>query len=171
MSRTDAVEALYQDMAARHRARFRSIHVCCWIGTISQETLEKGITNGNSRSSKSSNWQRPMMWNGLTSDNYLLRTSSSHFLIGSQRLLVGKLSLLSVLRLFTSLSCISWWGGRKWDPFHWTWWSVEIDTLGKKMTIRCIISYSVPSSWSGRLGASDLQNVLCHHRFRIPHDH
>ena len=28
MSRTDAVEALYQDMAARHRSRFRSIHVC-----------------------------------------------------------------------------------------------------------------------------------------------
>jgi len=28
MSRTDAVEALYKDMAARHRARFRSIHVC-----------------------------------------------------------------------------------------------------------------------------------------------
>jgi len=27
MSRTDAVESLYQDMAARHRARFRSIHV------------------------------------------------------------------------------------------------------------------------------------------------
>ena len=26
-SRTDAVEALYSDMAARHRARFRSIHV------------------------------------------------------------------------------------------------------------------------------------------------
>lgn len=28
MSRTEAVDALYQDMAARHRARFRSIHVC-----------------------------------------------------------------------------------------------------------------------------------------------
>ena len=28
ISRTDAVESLYQDMAARHRARFRSIHVC-----------------------------------------------------------------------------------------------------------------------------------------------
>ena len=27
MSRTDAVESLYQDMAARHRARFRSIWV------------------------------------------------------------------------------------------------------------------------------------------------
>jgi large subunit ribosomal protein L18Ae len=27
MSRCDAVHALYQDMAARHRARFRSIHI------------------------------------------------------------------------------------------------------------------------------------------------
>ncbi|KAJ8607450.1 hypothetical protein MRB53_040300 [Persea americana] len=27
MSRTDAVQALYQDMASRHRARFRSIHI------------------------------------------------------------------------------------------------------------------------------------------------
>ena len=27
MSRTDAVSSLYQDMAARHRARFRSIHI------------------------------------------------------------------------------------------------------------------------------------------------
>ena len=27
MSRADAVQSLYQDMAARHRARFRSIHV------------------------------------------------------------------------------------------------------------------------------------------------
>ncbi|KAF2458185.1 60S ribosomal protein L20 [Lineolata rhizophorae] len=27
MARTDAVEAMYQDMAARHRARFRSIHI------------------------------------------------------------------------------------------------------------------------------------------------
>ncbi|KAF9731136.1 ribosomal L18ae protein family [Paraphaeosphaeria minitans] len=27
MSRTDAVDALYQDMAARHRSRFRSIHI------------------------------------------------------------------------------------------------------------------------------------------------
>ena len=27
LSRTDAVKSMYQDMAARHRARFRSIHV------------------------------------------------------------------------------------------------------------------------------------------------
>lgn len=40
MSRTDAVEAMYQDMAARHRSRFRSIHVrtiqslmCCWANS------------------------------------------------------------------------------------------------------------------------------------------
>ncbi|GAB7366480.1 hypothetical protein MBLNU230_g8273t1 [Neophaeotheca triangularis] len=27
MSRTDAVESMYQDMAARHRTRFRSVHI------------------------------------------------------------------------------------------------------------------------------------------------
>ncbi|KAI5284202.1 60S ribosomal protein L20 [Ascosphaera acerosa] len=27
MSRTDAVDAMYKDMAARHRTRFRSIHI------------------------------------------------------------------------------------------------------------------------------------------------
>lgn len=31
MSRADAVDALYQDMAARHRARFGSIAVCCLL--------------------------------------------------------------------------------------------------------------------------------------------
>lgn len=29
LTRADAVKSLYQDMAARHRARFRSIHVRC----------------------------------------------------------------------------------------------------------------------------------------------
>ena len=28
LTRADAVKSLYQDMAARHRAHFRSIHVC-----------------------------------------------------------------------------------------------------------------------------------------------
>ena len=32
LSRTAAVETLYQDMAARHRARFRSIHV--WFNLV-----------------------------------------------------------------------------------------------------------------------------------------
>jgi len=31
LSRADAVKSLYQDMAARHRARFRSIHVCSGV--------------------------------------------------------------------------------------------------------------------------------------------
>ena len=38
MSRTDAVEALYQDMAARHRARFRSIHVSRLKGLMQAPT-------------------------------------------------------------------------------------------------------------------------------------
>ena len=33
LSRADAVRSLYQDMAARHRARFRSIHVCVTSGS------------------------------------------------------------------------------------------------------------------------------------------
>lgn len=40
MSRTDAVEALYSDMAARHRARFRSIHVSRFV-----HVLLSAITN------------------------------------------------------------------------------------------------------------------------------
>jgi large subunit ribosomal protein L18Ae len=35
LTRTDAVEALYSDMAARHRARFRSIHVRSTMGPTS----------------------------------------------------------------------------------------------------------------------------------------
>lgn len=39
MSRTEAVEALYQDMAARHRSRFRSIHVCRHPSTTVSSSL------------------------------------------------------------------------------------------------------------------------------------
>lgn len=39
MSRTDAVEALYQDMAARHRSRFRSIHVSSICSRITETNL------------------------------------------------------------------------------------------------------------------------------------
>ena len=46
LSRTDAVKAVYQDMAARHRARFRSIHVRCFMLSCRQDgTLEaRGLT-------------------------------------------------------------------------------------------------------------------------------
>ena len=44
MSRTDAVEALYQDMAARHRARFRSIHVgTCMSSDMTPRSLHPQI--------------------------------------------------------------------------------------------------------------------------------
>lgn len=36
LSRTDAVKSLYQDMAARHRARFRSIHVRIYRLTLTR---------------------------------------------------------------------------------------------------------------------------------------
>lgn len=34
MSRADAVKSMYQDMAARHRARFRSIHVLLLLKSL-----------------------------------------------------------------------------------------------------------------------------------------
>ncbi|KAF4301800.1 60s ribosomal protein l20 [Botryosphaeria dothidea] len=41
MSRTDAVEALYQDMAARHRARFRSIHILKVVEVEKTESIRR----------------------------------------------------------------------------------------------------------------------------------
>ncbi|KKA25011.1 60S ribosomal protein L20 [Rasamsonia emersonii CBS 393.64] len=40
LSRTDAVEALYQDMAARHRARFGSIHILR-VAEIDKENIRR----------------------------------------------------------------------------------------------------------------------------------
>merc|ERR1711939_544172 len=41
MSRTDAAEALYQDMAARHRARFRSIHILKVVEITNQNDVKR----------------------------------------------------------------------------------------------------------------------------------
>jgi len=41
MSRTDAVEALYQDMAARHRSRFRQIHILKVIEVEKTEDIRR----------------------------------------------------------------------------------------------------------------------------------
>lgn len=38
LTRADAVKALYQDMAARHRARFRSIHVRVPMVAVSKQS-------------------------------------------------------------------------------------------------------------------------------------
>ncbi|KAJ9632041.1 60S ribosomal protein L20B [Taxawa tesnikishii (nom. ined.)] len=41
MSRTEAVEALYQDMAARHRSRFRSIHILKVVEIEKADTIRR----------------------------------------------------------------------------------------------------------------------------------
>jgi ribosomal protein L20A (L18A) len=71
MSRTDAVEAMYQDMAARHRSRFRSIHVC---------PSQAGIRQPTHKLNRSSRSRRPTTSSAHTSSNSLPRTSNSLFL-------------------------------------------------------------------------------------------
>lgn len=78
MSRTDAVESLYQDMAARHRARFSSIHVCQHLAN----RILKSTRNANksTRSSKLSRFTTKTSFAALTSNNSSPRTSNSLFL-------------------------------------------------------------------------------------------
>ena len=72
-SRTAAVEALYSDMAARHRARFRSIHV-----RARQIPGHKPrVANTKNRSSALSRSRRPMISSAPTSSNSSPRTSLS----------------------------------------------------------------------------------------------
>lgn len=79
MSRTDAVVALYQDMAARHRSRFRSIHVC------PSRSRANRITYKLYRSSRSSSSRRLPTSSAHTSSNSSPRTSDSLFLTVSPR--------------------------------------------------------------------------------------
>jgi hypothetical protein len=67
MSRTDAVEALYSDMAARHRARFRSIHV----SRSQQDTVPVRLDDADNdyRSSALSSWRRTRTSSALTSSS------------------------------------------------------------------------------------------------------
>lgn len=89
MSRCEAVEAMYQDLAARHRARFRSIHVRCHEPTDVPTSGERPRSNTNvdalNRSSASSSSRRPMMSSALTSSSSSPRTSLSLCLTASQR--------------------------------------------------------------------------------------
>ncbi|KAK6406285.1 60S ribosomal protein L20B [Oleoguttula sp. CCFEE 5521] len=41
MSRTDAVESMYQDMAARHRSRFRSVHILKVVEVTKTEDIRR----------------------------------------------------------------------------------------------------------------------------------
>lgn len=79
MSRTEAVEALYQDMAARHRARFRSIHVRATrtldsLGPRPIAINVLGQSDISSRSSASSSLRSPTMSSVPTSSSSSPRT-------------------------------------------------------------------------------------------------
>jgi hypothetical protein len=91
MSRTDAVEALYQDMAARHRSRFRSIHVR-WIFPLDAIDVLKFLH----RFLRSLNLRRLMMSSDPTLSNSSPRTSNSLFLTVYQRHLAPSCSSESV---------------------------------------------------------------------------
>ena len=41
LTRADAVHTCYQDMAARHRARSRSVQVCCALLTYALPTVSE----------------------------------------------------------------------------------------------------------------------------------
>jgi hypothetical protein len=108
MSRTDAVEALYQDMAARHRSRFRSIHV-----RIAQYLIRLLTYEAANRSSRSSNSRRLKTSSALTSSNSSPKTSNFLFLTAFPRHPAPRSLLESDHRLSTDRS-----GGR---VLVWEW--------------------------------------------------
>ena len=83
MSRCEAVDALYQDMAARHRARFRSIHVR--PGIILALCCRPSLLTLPCRSSRSSRSRRPRTSAAPTSSSFWPRTSSSPCLTATPR--------------------------------------------------------------------------------------
>lgn len=79
LSRVAAVDALYQDMAARHRSRFRSVQVC------TSHLSDLRLCSLSARSSRSLRLRRPMPSAAHTSSSSLSRTSSSLCLTASTR--------------------------------------------------------------------------------------
>lgn len=77
MSRCEAVDALYQDMAARHRARFRSIHVR--LDPRQAPCRRPPLLTSTRRSSRSLRSRRPRTSAAPTSSSSSPRTSSSPF--------------------------------------------------------------------------------------------
>jgi len=90
MSRTEAVDSLYQDMAARHRSRFRSIHVCStsrsWLYLHAYYSI---------RSSRLLRLRSPPTSSALTSSNCSRRASASLSLTVFPRHLPRRSSLLT----------------------------------------------------------------------------
>ena len=77
MSRVDAVEALYQDMAARHRARFGSIAVCPLLSDWYLEFTTFSNLFSYNRSSRLLRSRTPRASAAPTSSSSSPRTSSS----------------------------------------------------------------------------------------------
>jgi Ribosomal proteins 50S-L18Ae/60S-L20/60S-L18A len=72
LTRADAVRSLYQDMAARHRARFRSIHVrAIWWRSVY-------LHSRHDRFSASWRLRRQRMFVDRISSNFWSRNSASH---------------------------------------------------------------------------------------------
>ena len=94
MSRTDAVEALYQDMAARHRARFGSIAVC---SRFPRERTPEPVLTAIYRSSRSLRSRTPTASAAPTSSSCSARTSSSPCLTVPPRPAARSSSLTLVL--------------------------------------------------------------------------
>lgn len=101
MSRTDAVEQLYQDMAARHRARFRSINVCGSNLTQTPKVLQFSF-----RSLKSWRSRRLPISAALISSSLLRRTSNSHSHIACRNRPAKRYLPHADHQLFTEHCCI-----------------------------------------------------------------
>ena len=89
LSRADAVKALYQDMAARHRARFRSIHVCVCLRDISTRSAPSDrpgqYTDGSHRFSVLSRSRSRRTSAAPTSSSFWCPSSSSRSPTASRR--------------------------------------------------------------------------------------
>ena len=106
LSRVDAVKSLYQDMAARHRARFRSIHVCHDSVFFPYQPIHIIL---HARSSVSWKSKKLKIFAAPTSNSCLCPTSSSLCPIGSPRR--ARHSLLTA-RPLSECSC-----GMRWSQY------------------------------------------------------
>lgn len=98
LTRADAVKSLYQDMAARHRARFRSIHVRTFSSASGAGGLPpvQALIVFPCRFFESWRSKRRRMSGGRTSNSSSSPSSASHFLTVLARLVQ---SLLHGVRL------------------------------------------------------------------------
>lgn len=109
LSRADAVKSLYQDMAARHRARFRSIHV--WNFFLFSVGDYGSTEPPLCRSFASSKSRNPLISVVHTSNSCLFPASSSPFLTvlaRSARPLLPSVPALSKPRLCGRADAL-WW--------------------------------------------------------------